>query len=278
MILLQAGVGGQSGVGGVQLEPSILFESVVVLLAAYLLARFGTVAISALAERVPRRRIAIKMFTPVLKFLIYGLAAYFIAGPLLQLSSTQVLAVSGLLGAALGFGLKDLFAGVIGGLVIITEKPYRVGDKVEIGDHYGEVTGIGLRSTTLTTADDTAVVVPNATMFSANVANANAGAPEMMVVVEVAVARSADVDRATDIVEEALITSKYVFVDDDHPVAVVVEDDAYYRTIKGKAYVSDLRDEFAFSSDVTERTLAAFEAEGIESPVLRAERTRPESS
>lgn len=278
MILLQAGVGGQSGVGGVQVDPSVLFESVVVLLAAYLLARVGTVAISALAERVPRRRIAIKMFTPVLKFLIYVLAAYLIAGPLLQLSSTQVLAVSGLIGAALGFGLKDLFAGVIGGLVIITEKPYRVGDKVAIGDHYGEVTGIGLRATTLTTADDTAVVVPNATMFSANVANANAGAPEMLVVAEVAVARSADVGRAMDVVEEALITSKYVFVDEDHPVAVVVEDDAYYRTITGKAYVADLRDEFAFSSDVTERALAAFEAEGIESPERRAERVTRESS
>lgn len=268
----------QAGVGGVELDPSVLLESVVVLLAAYLLARFGTVAVSAVAERVPRRRIAIKMFTPALKFLIYGLAAYLIAGPLLQLSSTQVLAVSGLLGAALGFGLKDLFAGVIGGLVIISEKPYRVGDKVTIGNHYGEVTGIGLRATTLTTADDTAVVVPNATMFGANVANANAGAPEMMVVVEVAVASGADVDRATEIVEEALITSKYVFVDDDHPIAVVVEDDAYYRTIKGKAYVADLRDEFAFSSDVTERTLAAFEAEGIDSPELRAEQVRPESS
>ncbi|MFB6304741.1 MAG: mechanosensitive ion channel family protein [Haloferacaceae archaeon] len=236
------------------------------LLVAYLAARAGTAAISALAERVPRRRIAIKMFIPVAKFLIYGGAVYLIAGRLLRLSTAQVLAVSGLLGAALGFGLKDLFAGVVGGLVIITEKPYRVGDKVEIGDHYGEVTGIGLRATTLTTPDDTAVRVPNAALFDTNVANANAGAPEMLVAVEVAVAPSADVGQATDVVEEALVTSKYVFVDDDHPVAVVVEDRTYYRSITGKAYVADLRDEFAFSSDVTERCLAAFEERGIETP------------
>lgn len=261
-----------------RVEPLILLNSAVVLLLAYLVARFSSIAISAIAERVPRRRIAIKMFMPVTKFLIYGVAIYLIAGPLLQLSTTQVLAVSGLLGAALGFGLKDLFAGVIGGLVIITEKPYRVGDKVEIGDHYGEVTGIGLRATTLTTPDDTAVRVPNVTLFNENVANANAGDPEMMVVVEVAVARSADVGRATDIVEEALITSKYVFVDDDHPIAVVVEDRAYYRTIKGKAYVADLRDEFAFSSDVTERSLAVFEEEGIETPVTPPGGVTTESS
>ncbi len=257
----------QSEIGELGIDLWLLVNSAAILLVAYLLARYGSRAISALAERVPRRRIAINMAIPVTKFLIYGVAVYLILGPLLSLSTTQLLAVSGLLGAALGFGLKDLFAGVIGGLVIIAEKPYRVGDKVEIGDHYGEVTGIGLRATTLTTPDDTDVRVPNATLFTANVANANAGDPEMMVVVEIAVAEAADVDRAADIVEDAMVTSKYVFVDDSHPVAVIVEDGTYYRTIKGKAYVADLRDEFAFSSDVTERSLAAFDEAGIESPM-----------
>ena len=244
----------------------VLLNSAAVLVGAYVLARLSTVVISALAERVPRQRIAIKMAIPVVKFLTYGVAVYFIAGPLLQLSTTQLLAVSGLLGAGLGFGLKDLFAGVVGGLVIITEKPYRVGDKVTINDHYGEVTGIGLRATTLTTPDDTAVRVPNATLFTANVANANAGNPEMMVVAELTVADAADVERATEIVEEALVTSPYVYVSEDHPVAVVVTDEGWYRTVKGKAYVTDLRDEFAFSSDVTERSLAAFDDEDIDSP------------
>ena len=64
-----------------------------------------------------------------------------------------------------------MFAGVVGGLVLVIERPYRVGDTVEIGDDYGEVTGIGLRSTTLRTPDDTAVRVPNAALFTSNVAN-----------------------------------------------------------------------------------------------------------
>ena len=48
--------------------------------------------------------------------------------------------------------------------------------------------------------------------------------------------------------------------------SVLVEDESYYRTIRGKAYVADLRDEFAFASDVTERSMAAFASEGIEMP------------
>jgi len=256
----------QSAVEGLRLDPVVLGGAVAVLVGAYLLARLTAFALSSVAERSANRRITIKMFIPITAFCIYGAAVYLVLDPLLQLSTTQLVAASGLLGAALGFGLKDLFAGVIGGLVLVTERPYQVGDKVTIGDHYGEVTAIGLRATTLQTPDDTAVRVPNASLFTANVANANDGWPEMLVVIEVAVSPSADIGRATDIMQDALVTSRYVYVDDDHPAVVRVEDGTYYRTIRGKAYVADLRDEFAFTSDVTERTLAAFDREGIDTP------------
>jgi len=71
-------------------------------------------------------------------------------------------------------------------------------------------------------------------MFTANVSNANNGQPEMMVVVELAVTASADVERVSAIVKEAMMTSKYVYVDDDHPFVVLIEDESYYRTIRGK--------------------------------------------
>lgn len=248
------------------IDQEMLTRMVGVLVAAYLAAWLVGYALTAVAERLPHRRISLKIFIPIARVLIYGTAAYLVLGPLLQLSTAQLLAASGLFGAALGFGLKDLFAAIIGGLVLVTERPYQVGDKVTIDDDYGEVTDIDLRATTLRTPDDSAVSIPNATMFTANVSNANNGQPEMMVVVELAVTASADVDRASAIVKEAMVTSKYVCVDDDHPFTVLVEDESYYRTIRGKAYVADLRDEFAFASDVTERSMAAFASEGIKVP------------
>jgi len=260
---------GQTAVGGLEVDLSVVLGVVAVLVGAYVLARVLTVGLSALAEYSGPRRITVKMGIPVAKFLVYGTALYLVLGPLLQLSTTQVLAVSGILAAAIGFGLRDVFSGVIGGLVVILERPYQVGDKVEIGEHYGEVTDISLRATTLVTADDTAVVAPNAALFTENVSNANTGSPEMMVVTTVSVAPDADIERAMGIVEDALVTSKYVYVDEDHPVAVRVSDETYHREIRGKAYVADLRDEFAFSSDVTRRTLRAFEEAGIETPELQ---------
>jgi len=256
----------QGGVEGLQLDQWTLLNAALTFVVAYLLVRAARFGLTALAERSPTRRVTIKLFIPVVSFLLYVAAVYVVLGPLLQLSATQLLAVSGLLGAAIGFGLQDVVAGIVGGLLLVVERTYQVGDKVEIGEHYGEVTGIGLRATTLRTSDDTEISVPNSALFTDPVANANDGNAEMMVVVSVAVAPGADVDRARSIMRDALITSRYVYVDDDHPVAVRVDDETYYRTIRGKAYVADLRDEFAFESDVTQRVVSAFTAEGIETP------------
>lgn len=248
---------------------SFFLEAIAVFGVAYLLVRAATVALSVVAERTPARRITIKMFRPVVKLVGYGAAVYVVLGPLLNLSAAQLLAVSGLLGAAIGFGLQDVAASLLGGLVIVAERPYRVGDKVTIGEHYGEVVDIGLRATTIRTPDDTAVVVPNDALFSSNIANANAGDPEMLVVTEVAVAPDADLETAQGIVNDALVTSPYVYVDDDHPVTVLIEDEGYHRTIRGKGYVADLRDENAYASDVTRRSLAAFEERGVPTPTRR---------
>lgn len=79
-----------------------------------------------------------------------------------------------------------------------------------------------------------------------------------------------DVDADTDSAEDAPATSPYVIISDAHPYTVRVKDNQYYRTLRGKGYVNDLRSEQAFKSDVTERVLDAFAADGIESPKVPA--------
>lgn len=233
---------------------------------AYLLATAVEVALTHVADRVARHRFRVALFIPVVKFLIYGTAVYVVFGFLFGFSGTQLVAFAGFLGAALGLGLKDLLADVVGGIVLVLEQPFQVGDKVSLGEHYGEIERIGVRSTTLRTPRDDLVVVPNFTLFNEAVVNSTTGDARMLVVVEFYVDADADVDRATDIVADALVTSPYVHVSEATPSEVTVEDDLHYRTIRGRAYVSDLRDEVPFTSDVTERVARAFADEGIASP------------
>lgn len=254
----------------VQVSPERLVTAALVLVGAYLVARAASGLLTLAADRFATHRFRVTLLIPLVKFLVYGGAVYVVVRILFELSTTQLVAFSGLLGAALGLGLKDFLADIVGGLVVVVEQPYQVGDKVTLGDHYGEVVDIGLRSTKLLTPNDTLVVVPNFVFFNESIANANTSAAEMLVVVEFFVDPDADISVAVDVVEDALVTSPYVYVTDDHPATVVVEDDLYYRTVKGKAYVNDLRNEVPFKTDVTERVLAAFDREGIKSPKVPA--------
>jgi small-conductance mechanosensitive channel len=267
--LVVAGTGGVDAAALRSASPVTLgtvLNALAVLVLAYVVARASSALLSALADRLTTQRFRVTLLIPVVKLAVYGIGAYLVFGDVFDLTTAQLVAFSGLLGAALGLGLKDLLADLFGGLVLVVERPYRIGDKIAVGEHYGEVTDIGLRSTTLVTPTDTAITIPNYLFFNESVANANDGAAEMLVTVEFYIDPAADVRAARRIVREAMETSQYVYVTDDLPVTVRVTDDLHYRTLTGKAYVDDLRNEFAFETDVTDRALAAFERHGIQSP------------
>lgn len=260
----------QGGLAGTEITVGTLLNATLVLVGAYVIARTLNVSLTLLADRLETQRFRVMLLIPIAKFLVYAISAYFVISWLFELSTAQLVAFSGLLGAALGLGLKDFLADIFGGIVLVAEQPYQIGDKVGIDDHYGEVVNIGIRSTTLQTPNDTLVAVPNFEFVNGTTANANAGAAEMLVVVEFFVDPAADVATARRIVEDALYTSPYVYVTEDLPVSVLIEDNLYYRTLRGKAYVTDLRQEFPFKSDVTERVLGAFDDADIRSPKVPA--------
>ncbi|HOO54926.1 MAG TPA: mechanosensitive ion channel [Methanothrix sp.] len=255
-----------SDIPSLGIDSSIVMNALLVLALAYAATRIVVVLLTWLSEKVYEHRITVKMAIPLAKFAIYGFAMYHVLGSVLQLSTAQLVAFSGLAGAAIGFGLKDLVAELVGGIVIVLDKPYQVGDKVRIDGHYGEVRDIGLRATRLVSPDDSLITVSNQKVLSQILANANAGSREMMVVIDLFIDSASDAARAMEILREATVTSRYVYISEKRPVTVLLKDRPFYRRVRAKAYVYDLRDEFQFESDVTKRAWEAFEAEGIEPP------------
>lgn len=77
----------------------------------------------------------------------------------------------GALGVGIGFGMQGLTNNIISGLLILFERPVKVGDKVEIGDLTGNITDISARSTIITTNDNIAVIIPNADLINKKVIN-----------------------------------------------------------------------------------------------------------
>lgn len=251
------------------IETQTLVNIILAFFVAYIFARIITALLSKLSEKMSRSgRIKVKMVIPAVKFGIYIVAFYYFLTELLNIFGPELFLLTGLIGAAVGFGLKDLFADFVGGVIITFEKPYQVGDKISIGNYYGEVTDIGLRATKLVTPDDNTVTAPNSLIFNEAIASGNYGASEMMIVIDLYIASESDVKAAMKILRETVVTSKYVYISRTSPVILLHKSLPFYTRLRAKAYVNDLRDEFEFESDVHTRAWTELGKNGIRAPQL----------
>lgn len=79
--------------------------------------------------------------------------------------------IAGALGVGIGLGLQNITNNFVSGLIILLERPIKVGDRVEIGTIIGDVSNISARATTITTNDNIAIIVPNSEFISSRVIN-----------------------------------------------------------------------------------------------------------
>jgi small-conductance mechanosensitive channel len=100
--------------------------------------------------------------------------------------------VAGALGVGVGFGLQNIFSNFISGLIIMFERPIKVGDRIELANVEGTVQAIGARRTTIITNDNITIIVPNQRFITENVTNLLYSGHRVRVHVPVAVASSTD--------------------------------------------------------------------------------------
>ena len=87
----------------------------------------------------------------------------------IDLSTLTILA--GALGVGIGFGLQNITNNFVSGIIILFERPIKVGDRIQVGDVNGDVVNISMRSTTVVTNDNISVIVPNSEFISSTVVN-----------------------------------------------------------------------------------------------------------
>lgn len=100
--------------------------------------------------------------------IIFGFVIIFQSAGL-DLSALGVLA--GALGVGIGFGLQNITNNFISGIIILFERPIKIGDRVEVGDIAGDVVRIAARATTIITNDNISMIIPNSEFISSNVTN-----------------------------------------------------------------------------------------------------------
>lgn len=233
------------------------------LLGAWLLVRTLTTTLDRLGDRFVHRRLLLKQLSAVVRFTVFIGAAGGALTTVVDLTDQALLAISGTGAVAVAFALKDLLASIIAGVILLFDRPFQVGDRVNFGGVYGEVQEMGLRSVRIATLDDNLVSIPNNLFLTEQVSSANAGALDQMCVHRFTIGCNEDFDLAKQIIYEATASSRYVYL--NKPIVVVLREgpvpegaERFAILITVKAYVLDGRYETAFGTDITERVLRAF--------------------
>lgn len=105
------------------------------------------------------------------------------------------------LSVGLGFGLQEIFANFVSGLILLFERPMRVGDLVTVGNVSGTVTRISMRATTIMDFDNKELIVPNRSIVTGELVNWSLSDTVLRVVVPVGIAYGSDVEKAIEVLQ-----------------------------------------------------------------------------
>ncbi|MDJ0518474.1 MAG: mechanosensitive ion channel [Trichodesmium sp. MO_231.B1] len=250
----------EQGLEGISIK-NINFQTILQTIIALLLAYGFLISVKSLSkwlsESVPLRfRAAAKQSEPFLQALILFTTTIYVLSLFLQLSTQNLLAITGTIAVALGFAFKDYVSSLIAGVVALFETPYRVGDRVKIGDNYGEIVTYDLRGIRLQTVEDNIIFIPHNKIWNEPISNANNGALEAQVTTDFYLAHEADSEMVIKILYLAAYTSKYTQL--KLPIGVLVEEKPWGTQFQLKSYPIDARDEYIYKTDLVRRVKQAF--------------------
>jgi len=140
----------------------------------------------------------------------------------LGINMKSLAALGAVLGVGIGFGLQNITQNFISGIIILFERPVKIGDLVSVDGITGRVVDIGSRSTRIITRDDTTIIVPNSKFISDNVVNQSFTGEIIRYNVNVGVAYGSDTDQVREIILDVAKETKGVL--SDPPPQVFFED------------------------------------------------------
>lgn len=174
------------------------------------------------------------------------------------------------LGVGIGFGLQEIFANFISGLIILFERPVRLGDTITIGNLSGTVSRIRLRTTTIIDWDSKEIVVPNKHLITDRLVNWTLSDSVTRVVIPFGVAYGTDVDRTFSIVKD--IAEEHPAVLDNPPVQLfLLSLGASSLDFELRVFVSQLSERLPVTHDLLKAIEKTFATQNIEIPFPQQE-------
>lgn len=169
------------------------------------------------------------------------------------------------LGVGLGFGLQEIVANFVSGIIILFERPVRVGDLVTIGTNTGTITRIQIRAITITDFDNFEVLVPNKAFITSPVQNWSLTSPMTRLLLKVGAAYGTDIDKARKLILAAAQAHPNV-LKTPAPSAMFVNFGDSSLDFELRAYVGKIDHRLGVTNDLLTAIDTAFKNAGIEIP------------
>ena len=202
--------------------------------------------------------------------LIYALACI-LALDKLGVNVMPFVAGAGVAGVAIGFAAKDTLSNLIAGILLIVDRPFEVGDRIELWQTpknsatWGDVIDIGLRATKIRTTDNIVIIIPNNEIMLRDIVNYTGNDLKIRVRVNIGVAYDADLKKAKELI--LAVAESMQWAAKEPPAVVVVNNFGESSVdLQLRVWIDNARKRIHTISYVTDNVKEAFDREGIEIP------------
>jgi len=223
---------------------------------------------SILVEEIfPRRRVERGVRVSINSLLHYAvlLVGFLVALAILGVNFTNITIIGGALGVGIGFGLQTIVNNFVSGLILLFERPIRVGDYIEVGGLWAEVKKIGLRATVVESFDRADVIVPNSDFISNQVTNWTRSNRIIRLRLPVGVAYGSDVPLVMKILLECARDNPSV-VSEPKPQVLFTGFGDSSLNFELRAHVLDIDHRLITQSEILEAIDSQFREKGVQIP------------
>ena len=250
------------------LTPINLLKIILIITSAYIVSKVIERGFIEPSERRGKKKsvlVPLKRLTSIIIYII----AFILILTIFNIDITAAIAGLGIGAIVIGFGLQDIISNWISGVIIITERIYRVGDVIRVGDKTGVVADITLRSTRLKTYDRNEVIIPNSTMVSEKVINLTSGKRETVSSIVFTIDYISSIDKAKKTIESILRKDKNVIVDEKRKreIRFIIRTNEWTTKIETLFWVNNPPNEEFIKSRITESVKKEFERKNILPPL-----------
>jgi potassium efflux system protein len=200
--------------------------------------------------------------TTILRYTI-SIVGVVVAFSAIGVTWSKVQWIAAAITVGLGFGLQEIFGNFVSGLIILFERPVRVGDTVTVGDVSGTVTRIRIRATTVTDWDRKELVIPNKEFVTSRITNWSLSDPILRIIIPVGVAYGSDTEKAVRLLLETARACPHV-LDEPAPRAHFLGFGDSSLNLELRIFIPNIDHFLAAKHDMHEAIDQAFRNAGIE--------------